>query len=217
MYQIRQCQQEGCHLRYPVLEGQVSGETCPRCGGETQVVWVGSLEHEPMGQALLPSVQLEALLDNLRSAWNVGSMFRTADGLGMRHLYLCGITPTPENSKVAKTALGAEKAVAWSYSPNAVETARQLKERGHHLWALENLPQALPLMSVELPGDGQPLVLVVGNEVCGVDRGVLELCDRVIFIPMHGIKRSYNAAVAFGIAAWFLCNLRGVERRSWGG
>lgn len=205
-YQIRQCQREECGLRYPVVEGQFTGETCPRCGGETQVRLSGSLDREPVNQPLVSTLHLEALLDNLRSAWNVGSMFRTADGVGIRHLYLCGITPTPDNPKVAKTALGAEKAVGWSYAPNGLELAQELKGRGYHLWALENTSGARPLSSVVLPAAGQPLVLVVGNEVCGVDRDILGLCECIIHIPMRGVKRSYNAAVAFGIAAWFLAS-----------
>ncbi len=205
-YQIRQCQRKECRLRYPVVEGQFLEESCPRCGGETRVMVRGSLGGELVGQPQSSNVHLEALLDNLRSAWNVGSMFRTADGVGLRHLYLCGITPTPDNPKVAKTALGAEEVVPWSYTPNGVELALSLKGRGYQLWALENRPGAQPLSSaLPLPAE-TPLVLVVGNEVCGVDDGILELCDRTIMIPMRGVKRSYNAAVAFGIAAWFLAS-----------
>jgi tRNA G18 (ribose-2'-O)-methylase SpoU len=158
--------------------------------------------------------QVEGLLDNIRSTWNVGSMFRTSDGTGIQKLYLCGITPSPENPKVGKTALGAEKSIPWGKSKNGVHIASLLKSNGHVLWALEDLPGAIPLFQMELDSENSPIVLVVGNEVSGVDPGIIEICDKVISIPMLGKKRSFNVAVAFGIAASFLLYLQNLSQGS---
>ncbi|MCI0521658.1 MAG: TrmH family RNA methyltransferase [Chloroflexi bacterium] len=148
---------------------------------------------------------VEALLDNIRSAWNVGSMFRTADGVGIRKLHLCGYTSLPDNPKVVKTSLGAEAHVLWEYTPDGVAAARALKGQGCLLWALEDEPRSIPLWDAPEVDIHQRVVLVVGNEVCGIDEGILEVCDLSLHIPMRGVKKSYNAAVAFGIAAYQLC------------
>jgi tRNA G18 (ribose-2'-O)-methylase SpoU len=146
---------------------------------------------------------VEALLDNIRSIYNVGAMLRTADGAGLRHLYLCGITATPGHPRMAKTALGSEDAVPWTAHPNALDAADGLLAQGYRLWALESGAQAGSLFALDsLPA--APLVLVVGNELAGVDAALLARCERVLSIPMHGIKGSLNAAVAFGIAAYYL-------------
>ncbi len=145
-----------------------------------------------------------ALLENIRSIFNVGAIFRIADGAGMQHLYLTGITATPEHPKVAKTALGAETAVPWSYYPNGLEAAQALRAQNFQLWALEGGSRAVSLFSLRNEELTRPVALVAGNEVAGVDPGILELCERVVYIPMQGSKRSLNVAVAFGIAAYFL-------------
>jgi len=147
--------------------------------------------------------QMEVLLDNIRSAWNVGSIFRTADGIGINKIYCCGISPTPENRKVKKTSLGAENNLPWAWSANGVKTVTELKSQGYTLWALEDSPQASPFNWVNIPDNTKKLVLIVGSETCGVDPGIIALCDRVLYIPMVGSKHSYNVAVAFGIAASF--------------
>lgn len=131
-------------------------------------------------------------------------MFRTADGAGVGHLHLCGITATPEHPKLAKAALGAQERVAWSSGLNGVDTAVALREQGHPLWALESTPDAVPLFERTLPESGKPIVLVVGNERAGVDPGILAQCEQVLALPMLGMKRSLNAAVAFGIAVYAL-------------
>lgn len=142
------------------------------------------------------------LLDNLRSAWNVGSILRTADGAGFQQVYLCGITPTPEHPRVERTALGAQHSLQWSWHANSLVLARQLLRIGHTLWALESTPQAESLQVLARPAADQRVVLIVGNEVAGVDPELLLLAARTFAIPMRGIKRSLNAAVAFGIAAY---------------
>lgn len=197
-YVIRECSAPACRARYPAPAADKSGERCPWCGSQTTVVHTLATPAESRALPDSPA-PVAALLDNVRSLFNVGSIFRSADGAGMEHLYLCGFTPTPANRKLAKTALGAEETVAWSHHRNAVELARSLVAAGAHLWALETAEDATPLFA---PGQPPvPLVLVVGNEVTGIDPDLLSLCEQSVAIPMSGHKRSLNVATAFGIAA----------------
>lgn len=207
-YEIRLC--GSCGLRYPLVENHPFGERCPSCLGTTSQVSTYRLDRQTSTLKRVSQSRLEALLDNVRSAWNVGSIFRTADGLGVGKLYLCGITPTPENGSVTKTSLGAEGTVAWEYSRNALETAKRLKSKGYKLIALEKDERAIP-MSGYVPersdrqgAQSKGFVLILGNEVTGVDPALLDLCDQIVYIPMLGIKRSLNVEVAFAIAAYTL-------------
>ncbi len=145
-----------------------------------------------------------ALLDNIRSIHNVGSMFRTADGAGISHMHLCGITPSPDHPKLSKTALGAELAVPWTQHRNGVDAAKSLREQGYRLWAIEGGLKGHALFEAAPDLHGPPIVLAVGNEVCGIDPGILDQCHRRLWIPMHGNKRSLNVAVVFGIAAYLM-------------
>ena len=140
------------------------------------------------------------LLDNIRSAWNVGSILRSADGFGFDHAYLCGITPTPDQEAVTKTSLGAEEYVTWSHHKDAVKLIHGLKKEGWRIVALEEEVRAVPVSAYS--NTKKQTVLILGSEVTGVDPGLLEVCDEVINIPMHGRKRSFNVAIAFGIAAY---------------
>ncbi len=144
------------------------------------------------------------LLDNIRSAWNVGSIFRSADGFGFAHVYLCGITPTPANDAVKKTALGSEDFVAWSHHQDAVKLVKGLKVEGWKILALEDDEQASAISKFTDSQFPNPIVLIVGSEVTGIDPDLLTLADEVIYIPMHGGKRSFNVANAFSIAAYAL-------------
>ena len=216
-YTIQECTNQDCRLRFPLdAKADLYGR-CPRCGSATRTALIPApVDDEKVGlhitsrQESKPSLfVIEALLDNVRSAWNVGSMFRTADGAGIRHIHLAGFTPTPEHPKVAPTALGAEKTIPWTYHLNSLDIAIALKEQGWALWALEDNPGGVNLQPGSIfefhpqPGDS-PVLLIVGNEVFGVDPGLLELCDRVLWIPMLGHKRSLNVAVAFGVAVYAL-------------
>lgn len=156
------------------------------------------------GNSPLDGLNLIAILDNIRSIHNVGSMFRSADGAGVRHLHLAGITATPKHPKLAKAALGAQESVGWTYHPNGVEAAAELRAEGYRLWALERLTSSgnPPLEASKAPGGG--LALIVGNERAGVDPGILAQCDAIYSLPMVGRKSSLNAAVAFGIAVYYL-------------
>ena len=140
---------------------------------------------------------------NIRSLYNVGSVFRTADAFGIAKIYLTGYTGTPENQvhrqKIAKTALGAENFVAWEYCKSAVRLIKNLKERGISVVALENNVKSKKIGKVAFKF---PLALVLGEETKGVPQTILKLCDQVVEIPMIGQKESLNVAVAFGIAAF---------------
>lgn len=147
------------------------------------------------------------LLDNIRSAWNVGSILRSADGFGFSHAYLCGITPTADHEAVTKTSLGAEDSVPWSYHKDAMRVIRGLRAEGWKVYALEEDARAVALDSDGLPfklSSQAPHVLIVGNEVTGVDPALLDLCDQIFYIPMRGEKKSFNVAIAFSIAAYAL-------------
>lgn len=208
-FEVRVC--ESCGLRYPLVKGHPFGTRCPLCMGETRVILSRSLVTEPDPDMQREERQekrgenLAVLLDNIRSAWNVGSILRSADGFGFTHAYLCGITPTADNEAVTKTSLGAEDSVPWSYHKDAVKLAKGLKAEGWRIYALEEDPGAVAIDHAEsVTYDSNQKVLIVGNEVTGVDPELRTLCDKIFYIPMRGEKRSFNVAIAFGIAAYAL-------------
>ena len=200
-FEIRLC--KTCGLRYPLTEGHPFGARCPSCLGETEVLRREQLVREVPreGDTLPEGIKLHVLLDNIRSAWNVGSILRSADGFGFEHAYLCGISPTPEQAEVRKTALGAEEFVTWSTHRNGLEQVQRLREAGWRILALEKTKLSISIqVASQWLKQGQS-VLVLGNEVTGVDPEILALADCVAHIPMRGQKRSFNVAVAFGAAA----------------
>lgn len=137
--------------------------------------------------------QVVLILDNLRSAFNVGSIFRSAECLGLKELWLCGITATPDNPALAKTARGTADRVAWRHFKDTREALVEARNQGRALYALETGPQAT---SVFAAGFILPLALVLGNESLGLADGVLRLCDRIVCLPVQGWKNSLNVAVA---------------------
>lgn len=139
------------------------------------------------------------VVDHWRSAFNVGSLFRTADGLGVEKIYLTGYTPTPEQDAIIKTALGAEKTVPWEHAERTEELLKRLKLDGHRIIGFETGPEAVPLNKI-FPHT--PTVFVLGNERFGLSSSVLELCDEVRALAMHGLKNSMNAGVFAGIAIY---------------
>jgi tRNA G18 (ribose-2'-O)-methylase SpoU len=204
-YEIRKC--EACGLRYPLIVGHPIGTRCPICMGDTRVVLSRPLVTEPTRDLLSSPAskskpQRAVILDNIRSAWNAGSILRSADGFAFTHAYICGITPTPDNEAVTKTSLGAEDSVPWSYHKDALKLAKGLKKEGWKIFALEEDKLANELRSAK--DENYDLALVIGNEVTGVDPELLDLCDDILMIPMRGEKKSFNVAVAFGIAAYAL-------------
>lgn len=203
MFIILQCSNPDCRMRFPAPRG-AGIQVCPRCGAQLQTVDApyASQRVEPDDIAA-SGPQVEIVLDNVRSAFNVGSILRTADGAGIRRAHLCGITPTPENPKVAKTALSAEFVTPWCYATNAPEQVEQLKRSGLAVWALEGGQRSVSILEA-LQQPPTELALVAGNELAGVDPSVLALCDCVVSLPMLGFKRSLNVAVAFGIAMYLI-------------
>lgn len=143
-----------------------------------------------------------AVLDNIRSAYNVGAMFRTAECAYIAGLILCGITARPPHRKVEKTALNTTQLVPWRYFPETIEAVRILKSEGWTVAALEITDESIPIQSVK--PTHFPLALVIGNEVTGVDDQVLAEADLLLEIPQFGEKESLNVAVAFGIAVYLL-------------
>lgn len=191
-----------CRLRFPGGADDERAFACPHCREQTAAVRPISPPSTPPFPNQSTPPNIIAILDNIRSVQNVGAMFRSADGAGLRHLHLCGITPTPNHRKMAKTALGAERSVAWTHHKNGLDLVAQLQGQGFHVWALEGGEQAANLLQTHLPP--YPVALVVGNEIAGVDPAILERADRVVALPMRGVKTSLNAAAAFGIAAYWV-------------
>ncbi|MCX8025501.1 MAG: RNA methyltransferase [Thermanaerothrix sp.] len=204
MWRYFECRSPSCAFRFPAEWEVGQMISCPRCGGETRAI-LPAHESAPAAQVLDTNTPLHfAILDNLRSAYNVGSIFRTADACGIRHLYLCGITPLPTHPGVKKTALGAEENLPWSYAPNSVSLAQRLKREGHYLIGVETASKAQSLFEIGNLPSTSPWTIVVGNEVTGIDPELQTLCNVLLWIPMQGYKRSLNVAVAFGIVAYFL-------------
>lgn len=232
-YEIRIC--DSCGLRYPLVQGHPHGTRCPLCMGSTRLILRRELVLEPMQdrsesfhregakdtkKSLMEEEKKKAshsarlrgengicvLLDNIRSAWNVGSIFRSADGFGFVHAYLCGITPTPEVEAVAKTSLGAEDSVPWSHHKDAVKLVKGLKKEGFQILALEEDTRAVAIKDEDrwMKAENRESVLILGSEVTGVDPELLDLCDKILYIPMRGEKKSFNVAMAFSIAAYVL-------------
>jgi 23S rRNA (guanosine2251-2'-O)-methyltransferase len=144
----------------------------------------------------LPKHPLYIILDNLRSAFNVGAIFRTCDTLRVKGLFLCGCTAFPPHVKLAKSSMGAIDYVPWMRFETTLEAVRYLKKQGIPVWAAETTSRSKPYNSVAYPPE---LGIVFGNEALGVDRAVLEACDALIEIPLYGFKNSLNVATSCGI------------------
>ncbi len=152
--------------------------------------------------SVAPKHPLYLMLHNIRSMWNVGAMFRTADAAGIEKMILSGYTATPPRKEINKTALGAQETVLWEYHADPLETLELLKQEGVRICGLEIASGSRPCTTVN--PDDFPLCLVVGNEVDGLEDEVLNLCDEVLEIPQYGTKHSLNVAVATGIALFEL-------------
>lgn len=146
--------------------------------------------------------QYSVLLPDIRSGWNTGAFFRTADALGIQELLLCGYTPYPPHKEISKTALGAEKTVAWSYWNHAEDAIQYLKKYSVSIIGLELHPSSIPIAEWKRKEKNTPICLVVGNEVTGINEKILSLCDEIVSLPMKGKKESLNVAIAGAIAMW---------------
>jgi tRNA G18 (ribose-2'-O)-methylase SpoU len=147
----------------------------------------------------LPRQPVHLVLDNLRSAYNVGSIFRTADAGAAAQVHLCGMSAHPPHRKLAKTALGAFDYVPWAYYERTKDCIEALRAGGIAVIAVETAPEAVPLPHFRFP---QPAALVFGNEVTGIAQENLARCDAVVCIPMHGHKNTMNVATAAGVALY---------------
>ncbi len=202
---ILQCTDSACRFRFPKIDDNVNDEACPLCGKLTvlEVPSFSNLPHRPMSSRT-SRFRVNGLLDNLRSAYNVGSIFRTANAVAIDHLYLSGITPTAVHPKVAKTSLGAQHQVSWSSHNNSIDLAQELISKGHYLVALENGNQSKWLTEVAPLRDSETVTLIVGNELSGIDPALLEMSHQIVALPMLGSKTSLNVTVAFGVAVYYL-------------
>ena len=204
-YEIRECTAVACQFRFPAAVSEPAALKCPLCGAETTTVARPS-SPTPTPQITTPRYQhLDLFLDNIRSLYNVGAMMRTADGAGVRHLHLGGITATPKQPKLAKTALGAELALPWTYYRNGVQASKSLWAKGYKIWALEEDSAGESLFQATfMANPHEKILLVIGNEKVGVDPEIMALSNRIFTLPMLGYKNSLNAAVALGIALYHI-------------
>lgn len=203
-----ECLNENCRFRFPLDLDSFKGKICPQCGSELRKATERLAQWRPGG---FQSDHLEfiILLDNIRSAHNVGSIFRTCEGADVNKVILCGLTPTPQNNRsVIKAALGAENRLDWEWAANSLQMTAALKAEGYKVVILECLPEALNLFEVKPESlSGDKLLVLLGSEPAGVDPGLLDLADSCIYIPMAGEKSSLNVSVAFGIAVYELRNI----------
>ncbi len=144
---------------------------------------------------------LIVVLDHVRSLYNVGSVFRSSDAFCVESIYLCGITATPPQVEIHKTALGAEDSVDWKYYDDTKSAVRDLKECGVEVLAVEQVEGSTMLQSFQ-PQKGKRYAIILGNEVKGVQQEVVDLCDGCIEIPQFGTKHSLNVSVTAGILIW---------------
>ena len=214
---LTRCPNPSCALTFEVPdEREGKNGPCPQCGQVITLRSLAVINEVQRQQERLHAARLDrsrnaggevprfaALLEDIRSLWNVGSIFRSADGAGFDCLYLCGITGCPPRKEIAKTSLGAEDVVAWEHHSGALDVLPALAERGVTLVALEKTETSVPLSEFLASQPlAPPLCLIVGNEVSGVSAEALARARHVCHLPMRGTKTSLNVAVAFGIAAY---------------
>lgn len=153
----------------------------------------------------LPDSGIEIILDNIRSAHNVGSVFRSADSFKADKVWLCGICATPPSAEIHKSALGAEFSVEWEYEKDTLSLVRRLKEEGYTVLSVEQTVNSVMLDKFK-PETGRKYALVFGNEVDGVQQEVVDASDGVLEIPQYGTKHSLNISVSAGIVLWHIAS-----------
>lgn len=148
---------------------------------------------------------LSVLVEDVRSLWNVGSIFRSSDGSGFEHIYLSGISGSPPRKEIEKVSLGAEQNISWEYHMNPLAAIKEVKAKGIQIVGLEKTTDSELLTdALEQNKIRTPMCLIVGNEVSGLSPQLLDVCELVCHLPMRGKKESLNVAVAFGIAAYLI-------------
>ena len=143
------------------------------------------------------------VLDDVRSAYNVGSIFRTADAFRISGIYICGISARPPHKDISKTALGATESVEWKYFQDVQEAVKSLKEDGYKVYAIEQVDESISLDKFQ-PEQGSKIALIFGHEVFGVKEELFPFIDGCIEIPQFGTKHSFNVAISVGIVLWEL-------------
>ncbi|MGK2860723.1 MAG: RNA methyltransferase [Chitinophagaceae bacterium] len=156
-----------------------------------------------------PKTPVIAVLENVRSAYNVGSVFRTADAFLIDAIYIIGYTAKPPHKEIKKTALGAEETVAWKHFSSAQEAIKALKQDGYKVFAVEQVEKSI---SLEKFDHTEKVAVIFGNEVTGVEQSTIALCDGCIEIPQIGMKHSLNIATAAGVVLWELVRKRIVTK-----
>ena len=146
-----------------------------------------------------PRLPFSVVLNNIRSLYNVGSIFRTSDGVGVEKIWLCGITGHPPDNKIAKTALGAQEHVPWEYRADILSLLKEMRRGGYQIVLLEQTHESLSYAKYRPQA---PVCLVIGNEIEGISQDILPYCDQAIEIEMSGVKNSLNVAVAFGVVSY---------------
>ena len=164
---------------------------------------LGRLDVEGFRNA--PKIPVILVLDDVRSAYNVGSVFRTADAFRVEKIFLCGITGAPPNREILKTALGATESVSWEYVSDIREVITGLKGLGYSVFAFEQVENSIKLHDF-IPEGNRKYALVFGHEVFGVKQDILNMCDGCLEIPQFGTKHSFNITVSAGIALWDISN-----------
>ncbi|MBS1497143.1 MAG: RNA methyltransferase [Bacteroidetes bacterium] len=154
-----------------------------------------------------PKIPVIAVLENIRSAYNVGSVFRTADAFLLQAVYITGYTAQPPHKEIKKTALGAEESVTWRHFANANDAVLQLKADGYKVFAVEQVSNSLMLQKMQF-GANEKVAVIFGNEVAGVEQQTILQCDGCIEIPQFGMKHSLNIATAAGVVLWEIVRSR---------
>lgn len=153
------------------------------------------------GYRNLPESGVVLVLDNIRSAHNIGSAFRTADAFKVDRIFLCGICACPPSAEIHKSALGAEESVPWEHNGDTLEVVASLRSAGYGIVSVEQTEHSVSLESF-VPGKGHRYALVFGNEVDGVQQSVVDASDFSLEIPQYGTKHSLNVSVSVGVVLW---------------
>jgi 23S rRNA (guanosine2251-2'-O)-methyltransferase len=206
---LRQCRNPECKFRFPDTNFLETKIPCPICNTSTDLIQRIDLSiDERIKNSWQIPIEFASVLDNIRSVYNVGAIFRTALGFGLRKIYLCGITPTPNHKNFNKTSLGAERYVYWEKSLNCVEQCKVLQNDGYKIISIETSDNAISILNVNKKTiTWNKIAVVVGNEISGVDPQVIALSNLVISIPINGANKSFNVTTAFGIAVYHLANI----------
>jgi len=144
------------------------------------------------------------VLDNIRSAHNVGSIFRTSDAFLIKKIILCGITPTPPSNEIRKSALGSTNSVEWVKEEKTSVAINQLKKEGYYIVGVEQVEKATEIQKFQ---NNKPIALVFGHEVNGISQEIIDTCDEIIEIPQYGTKHSLNISVCAGIVMWKIAEM----------